>query len=159
MTDNLSPVPDSKNFTKSIWTTLKTLLFSNIMVAEAVLSASVFIASRLHEPTPASLALQVLQTLSHLSFVISQFGGVTAPTQGFEHLKKTFYLSLDILAQGDGNGSKAEAYVRHVCFTLNSQRTESGMQRQIIVLKSVDQPLTAVFQPQLRLDKPSERSF
>jgi hypothetical protein len=97
------------------------------MLAEAVLSASVFIPPQHHELTPASLALQVLQTLSHLSFVIFQFGGVTTTTQGFEHLKKTFYLALDILAQGDGDdGSKAEAYVQQVCFTLNSQRTESG---------------------------------
>ena len=95
------------------------------MLAEAVLSASVFIRPRPHKLTPSSLALQVLQTLSHLSFVISQFGGVTA-TQGFEHLKKTFYLALDILAQGDGDGSKAEEYVEQVCFILNSQRTETG---------------------------------
>ena len=136
------PVPDSKNFTKSIWTTLKTLLFSNIMLAEAVLSASVFIPPRPHDNnnnnnnkliiTPSSLALQVLHTLSHLSFVISQFGGVaTNNAQGFEHLKKTFYLALDILAQGDGDGSKAEAYVQQVCFTLNSQRTETGQHRQL----------------------------
>jgi hypothetical protein len=129
MTDNCPPVPDSKNFTKSIWTTLKTLLFSNIMLSEAILSASVFIPPRTHGLTPASLALQVLHTLSHLSFVISQFGGVTTTTQGFEHLKKTFYLALDILAQGDGDGSKAEVYVRQMCFTLNSQRTESGKQQ------------------------------
>ena len=98
------------------------------MLAEAILSSSVFISPRPHELTPASLALQVLQTLSHLSFVISQFGGVTTTTQGFEQLKKTFYLALDILAQGDGDGSKAEAYVQQVCFALNSQRTESGEQ-------------------------------
>lgn len=96
------------------------------MLAEAVLSASVFIPPRSDKLTPSSLALQVLQTLSHLSFVISQFGGVTNIQQGFEHLKKTFYLALDILAQGDGDGSKAEAYVQQVCFTLNSQRTENG---------------------------------
>lgn len=97
------------------------------MIAEAVLTASVFIRPRPHNKlTPSSLALQVLQTLSHLSFVISQFGGVTTDTKGFEHLKKTFYLALDILAQGDGDGSIAETYVQQVCFTLNSQRTETG---------------------------------
>ena len=96
------------------------------MLAEAVLSAFVFIPPRPHKLTPSSLALQILETLTHLSFVISQFGGVTTTTQGFEHFKKSFYLALDILAQGDGNGSKAEAYVKQVCFTLNSQRTETG---------------------------------
>ena len=118
--------------TKSIWTTLKTFLFSNIMLAEAVLSASVFIPPTprpLTKLSPSSLALQVLQTLSHLSFVISQFGGVvtTNNVQGFEHLKKSFYLALDILAHGDGDGSKpAESYVQEVCFALNSQRMETG---------------------------------
>ena len=97
------------------------------MIAEAVLSASVFIRPRPHNKlTPSSFALQVLQTLSHLSFVISQFGGVTTDTKGFEHLKKTFYLALDILAQGDGDGSIAETYVQQICITLNSQRTETG---------------------------------
>ncbi|KAF8817202.1 hypothetical protein BYT27DRAFT_7205062 [Phlegmacium glaucopus] len=141
---DLEIVPDSQGITKSIWSTLKTLLFSNIMLAEAVLSASVFTPPRPYGLTPASLALQVLQTLSHLSFVISQFGGVTTTTQGFEHLKKTFYLALDILAQGDGDGLKAEAYVQQVCFALNSQRIESAatsprQAKQAFILASIEQ--------------------
>jgi hypothetical protein len=129
-TDQPFAAPDSKNITKSIWTTLKTLLFSNIMLAEAVLSASVYLPPESSHITPATLATQVLQVLSHLSFVVSEFGGVTTTTQGFEHLKKTFYLALDILAQGDGPhgdaGLKAEAYVQQACFGLNSQRVETG---------------------------------
>jgi hypothetical protein len=108
---------------------LKTLLFSNTMLAEAVLSASVYLRPGSSQITPASFALQTLHILSHLSFVISEFGGVTTTTQGFEHLKKTFYLALDILAQGEGehgnSGVKAEAYVQQSCFALNSQRAES----------------------------------
>ena len=105
------------------------------MLAEAVLSASVFIPPTLrphnNKLTPSSLALQVLHTLSHLSFVFFflKFGGVvtTNNVQGFEHLKKTFYLALDILAHGDGDGSKkAEPYVQQACFALNSQRMETG---------------------------------
>ena len=115
------------HFTKSIWTTLKTFLFSNIMIAEAILSASVFIPPRSHKLTPLSLAIQVLQILSHLSFVISQFGGVTTSTQGFEHLKKAFYLALDILAQGEGDGSKAETYVQQVCFTLKFSKNGNSL--------------------------------
>ena len=82
------------------------------MLAEAVLSASVFIppTPRPHNNklTPSSLTLQVLQTLSHLSFVFNLVALVvtTNNVQGFEHLKKTFYLALDILAHGDGDGSK-----------------------------------------------------
>jgi hypothetical protein len=39
---------------------------------------------------------------------------ITTTTQGFKHLKKTFYLALNILAHSDGehgdSGMKAEAY-------------------------------------------------
>lgn len=101
------------------------------MLAEAVLSASVFIPPQPFDITPASLAIQILHILSHLSFVISEFGGVTTTARGFEHLKKTFYLALDILAQGDGehgdSGLKAESYVQQLCLSLSSQRVESGL--------------------------------
>lgn len=100
------------------------------MLTDSVLSAAVYLPPQSFGITPASLALQTLHILSHLSFVISEFGGVTTTTQGFEQLKKTFYLGLDILAQGDGengdSGIKAEAYVQQICFALNSQRAESG---------------------------------
>lgn len=60
-------------------------------------------------PTPTSVALITLQTLSHLSFVISQFGGVTSQGQGFGELKKTFYLAVDVLVQErDGVRDDAE---------------------------------------------------
>ncbi|KIM41760.1 hypothetical protein M413DRAFT_445001 [Hebeloma cylindrosporum] len=136
---------DSKETTKSMWTVLKTLLFSNVMLAEAVLSASVYLRPGSSRITPASLALQTLHILSHLSFIISEFGGVTTTTQGFEHLKKTFYLALDILAHGDGEqGMKAEAYVQQSCFALNSQRAESAataprQAKQAFVLASIEQ--------------------
>lgn len=100
------------------------------MLAEEVLSTTVYLPPGSTKLTPASIALQILNTLSHMSFVISEFGGVTTTTKGFEHLKKTFYLALDILAQGDrehgDTGVKAEAYVQQACFALNSQRAETG---------------------------------
>lgn len=125
---------------------LKTFLFSTIMLSETVLSTSVYLppqSGRL--VTPTTLALQVLNTLSHLSFVISQFGGVTTTTQGFEHLKKTFYLALDILAQGDdeptGAELQAEAWVQQAIFSLNSQRAETGtpkpLSRRYWILKQI----------------------
>ncbi|KAF8158558.1 hypothetical protein B0H34DRAFT_709390 [Crassisporium funariophilum] len=140
--------PGSKDLTKLIWTTLKTMLFSTIMLAEAILSSIVFVPPRFSHITPATLALQILHTLSHLSFIISEFGGVTTTTQGFEQLKKTFYLALDILAQGDGeqgdSGMQAESYVQKVCFSLNSQRTENAatsprQAKQAFVLASIEQ--------------------
>ncbi|KAH9480173.1 hypothetical protein JR316_0006771 [Psilocybe cubensis] len=145
---DLDIASDSKAITKSIWMTLKTLLFTTIMLTDSVLSAAIYLSPQSFEVTPASLALQTLHILSHLSFVISEFGGVTTTSQGFEQLKKTFYLALDILAQGDGatgdSGLKAEAYVQQICFTLNSQRAESAatsprQAKQAFVLASIEQ--------------------
>ena len=110
------------------------------MMAEEVLSTTVYLPPGSTNITPASIALQVLDTLSHMSFVISEFGGVTTTTKGFEHLKKTFYLALDILAQGDGEhgdaGVKAEAYVQQACFALNSQRAETGTSYSVPAVNS-----------------------
>ncbi|KAJ3512387.1 hypothetical protein NLJ89_g3553 [Agrocybe chaxingu] len=146
---DLEIASNSQEITKSIWTMLKTFLFSNIMLAEAILSAAVYVPPEYCiDITPATLALQTLHTLSHLSFVMSQFGGVTTTTQGFEHLKKTFYLALDILAQSEmdltGVGTKAEAYVQQACFLLNSQRKETAatsprQAKQAFVLASIEQ--------------------
>ena len=123
--------PESREMTKKLWATMKTLLFTIVMLTESVLSGVVFLPPQSSSVTPATLANKVLNSLSHLSFVISEFGGVITLSQGFEQLKKTFYLALDILAQGewgsDDNGSRAEDYVRGVCSALNSMRKESGM--------------------------------
>ncbi|PPQ69303.1 hypothetical protein CVT24_001669 [Panaeolus cyanescens] len=139
---------DTKDLTKLLWTMLKTLLFTCIMIFESVLSSLVYLPPQPYQITPASLAVQVLETLSHLSFIISEFGGVTTTTQGFEQLKKTFYLALDVLAQGDGpagdSGLKADTYVQTICFALNSQRVESvaagpRQAKQAFVLASIEQ--------------------
>ena len=108
---------------------LKTLLFSTIMITEAILSTLVFIPAHLAQQTcnatssalaisatdtsASALAQTTLHSLSHLSFVISQFGGVSSTSKGgFSELKKVFYLALDILAV-DKAGS--EKFVRQLC--------------------------------------------
>ncbi|KAJ7134406.1 hypothetical protein C8R44DRAFT_424065 [Mycena epipterygia] len=102
-----------------VWTTLKTLLFANIMIADAALSATIFVPPAAYSavgPTPSSLALTVLLTLSNLSFVISQFGGVTTTASpGFVELKKTFYLALDILAKSEEESNR---FVRELCLSV-----------------------------------------
>lgn len=79
------------------------------MIAESTLSATVFTSpSSFYNPpsyqtttplTAQALSLHILSTLSHLSFIISQFGGVTT-TSGdeFPQLKKTFYLGVDVIS-------------------------------------------------------------
>ncbi|KAJ7832012.1 hypothetical protein B0H14DRAFT_3872031 [Mycena olivaceomarginata] len=70
--------PQEDAETTLVWTTLKTLLFAMLMIADAALSVAVTV------PAPSTLATMLLHTLSHLAFVVSQIGGVmTAP---FSHL-------------------------------------------------------------------------
>lgn len=86
------------------WLRLKTLLFSTIMIAESVLSSIIYVPPT---STTTSIALTTLFALSHLAFVIQQFGGITASGDGFKELKKAVYLALDIIAsQGDGEGER-----------------------------------------------------
>ena len=73
---------------------LKTLLFMTIMILQSVLTTAVYhhllpqthqlvpLASPQQSPTPSSLSLSVLRTLSHLSFVILQFGSVLSMAEG-----------------------------------------------------------------------------
>ncbi|KAJ6619556.1 hypothetical protein B0H10DRAFT_2163956 [Mycena sp. CBHHK59/15] len=101
-----------------VWTILKTLLFSNIMIADAALSAVIFVPPTAYTSpgaTPSALALTVLHTLFNLSFVVSQFGGVTTTASpGFVELKKTFYLALDILAKSEEESNR---FVRELCLS------------------------------------------
>lgn len=100
-------VPDSRELAANIWTILKTLLFMTVMLSQSVLSTTTYtpvssIAASSdpeRSATHSSLALSTLRTLSHLSFVITKFGGVTSTSDvGFAELKRVFYSALDVLS-------------------------------------------------------------
>jgi len=104
---------------------LKALLFSNIMLAEAVLSTSVYLRSGssqiLSLACTSNTAHSIPSFLHHFKIWRCHH---TTTTQGFEHLEKVFYIALDILAHGDGehgdSGMKvAQAYVQQSCFALD----------------------------------------
>lgn len=110
--------PDAREVATVIWATLKTLLFSVIMITEAGLSALVFIPSTSAVlPSTSTLAVIVLQALSHLSFVIAQFGD--SGHGAFDELKRLFYLALDVLGSDVIESNK---YARHLCVV------ESGLE-------------------------------
>lgn len=105
------------------------------MLSDAILASIVYIEpgsiSYVQASTsPSELALRVLEILSCSAFVISQFGGVTSTSQGFEHLKKTFYLALDILAQEthETHDDLPNTYVKDQCLILNSPSFTRGSQ-------------------------------
>ncbi|KAG7088260.1 hypothetical protein E1B28_012274 [Marasmius oreades] len=122
------------------WQVLKTLLFSCVMITEALLSSSLYIPRSVYSSattvnsngiklvTPATLALYTLRILGHLSHVVHQFGGVTSmgvPTEDgsaggvFKEMRKTFYLALDILtataAEETQTQSLLEEFVKDFC--------------------------------------------
>jgi hypothetical protein len=104
--------PDSRQVATNIWTVLKTLLFTTIMLSQSILSTITYspplsstvppldsVRSLARLPTHSSLALSILHTLSQLSFVITKFGGVTSTTSdGLAELKRVFYSALDLLS-------------------------------------------------------------
>ncbi|KAH9936123.1 uncharacterized protein B0H18DRAFT_1100836 [Fomitopsis serialis] len=110
--------PDSRELVTQTWNLLKTQLFTTIMLCQAILSTVVFVPHPGTEPStstssPQSLATAVLRTLSHLSFVVHQFGGVTASSGGgFPELKRVFYMALDVLASDPG---ESERFVAELC--------------------------------------------
>ena len=121
--------PMTKELTTKLWMVLKTLLFAAVMVAEAALSSTIYIPSSSFQISssspqtlaPAYLALQTLRTLNTLSFIISQFGGVTTTSTSvadFPELKRVFYLGLDILSSDKGLSGE---FVRTLCSTKESK--------------------------------------
>ncbi|KAJ4481954.1 hypothetical protein J3R30DRAFT_3699258 [Lentinula aciculospora] len=93
------------------WLTLKTFLFSIVMISNSVLSACIYIPPTAYRlsPTsslssPTSLSFTTLLTLFHLSLLVSQFGGISSSGStddgSFKELRKAAYLALDILACG-----------------------------------------------------------
>ncbi|KAJ3529486.1 hypothetical protein NM688_g7849 [Phlebia brevispora] len=108
---------DAKERVMVMWTILKTLLFTTIRLLQATLSLVIsvpqpdmFSTSRNTSSTdrstatsPSGLALTSLRILSHISFILPQFGGVTSigttdGGSGFPELKRAFYTALDVLS-------------------------------------------------------------
>ncbi|KAH9841383.1 uncharacterized protein C8Q71DRAFT_803106 [Rhodofomes roseus] len=109
--------PESRELLAQMWNLLKTQLFTTIMLCQAILSTVVFVPPPGVTPasstsSPHSLSSAVLRTLSRLSFVVHQFGGVTASGGGFPELKRVFYMALDVLAS---DPSESERFVAELC--------------------------------------------
>ena len=121
------PAADTRPIAEKTWTILKTLLFSTVMIADSCLSTFIYIPGKTAQRPSAfsadnlasDLAQTTLRTLSHLSFVISQFGGVSSsPENGFPQLKRVFYLSLDILA---ADHEASEKFIRQSCAFISGE--------------------------------------
>ncbi|KAM6503399.1 hypothetical protein JOM56_000342 [Amanita muscaria] len=134
---------NSQEVSKQLWSTFKTFLFSTVMVSQAALSTVVYVPPHLFAPSsrPTHLALQVFETLYHLSFVVSEFGGVTADSNSFAELKRVTYLALDILCQ---DPKEADRFVKRVCVPLGQTKQvnlheQVRRQKKMFVLSCLEQ--------------------
>ena len=125
----------TREIATSTWQVLKTLLFTNLMILQSILSAVVFVPQP-HEvqsgtsssspgtPSPYSIALDALHTLSHLSFVMPQFGGVASTSErGLPELKRAFYMALDVLSASE---TESDRFVQELCHHENISRKGKG---------------------------------
>ncbi|CAK5284396.1 unnamed protein product [Mycena citricolor] len=119
--------PDSESAGALVWKTLKTLLFANIMIADAALSAAVFVPPSAYQAArcePSDLSLTVLRTL------------LTYPSPGFTELKKTFYLALDILSK---NAPESDRFVRELCVSVRGGIGADVMAKTAFALTCIEQ--------------------
>ncbi|KAL0581187.1 hypothetical protein V5O48_000877 [Marasmius crinis-equi] len=155
--------------TTDSWQILKTLLFSCVMITEAVLSSSLYIppsaysasagptSAQADAATPATLAFNTLQVLGHLSYVVHEFGGVTSmgvPTEDgsasgvFKEMRKTFYLALDILsatATREGQTRHLlEGFVNDLCrrVSLHESSLAGGLYLDVLRAEAVSRRYT-----------------
>ncbi|RDX49946.1 hypothetical protein OH76DRAFT_499277 [Lentinus brumalis] len=113
---------NTREIATATWQVLKTLLFTTLMVLQSILSTVVFVpgpqstASSSASPltsSPYATALDALHTLSHLSFVMPQFGGVASTSEGgLPELKRAFYMALDVLSASE---AEAGRFVQELC--------------------------------------------
>jgi hypothetical protein len=113
----LFPERETRTLSTEIWKVLKTLLFSHLVVSQAILLSIQYLDPLLAgnglDLGPSSIACSTLRSLHHLSFVISQFGGVASSAESFKELKRVFYMALDIVA-ADPDPQRGPTFVREL---------------------------------------------
>ncbi|KAJ8463554.1 hypothetical protein ONZ45_g17536 [Pleurotus djamor] len=128
--------PRLQALSKDVWNILKPLLFTVVMIAKECLQQAVYVPplsiTADNSPTPTDLSISSLRTLSNLSFVVYEFGGVSSltsadPEGGFKELKETFYSALDILTARPSSSSlpndgfnQVELWAREACTNINT---------------------------------------
>ena len=95
--------PDSKATMTKIWTLLKSVLFSVVLVSQTILQDLIY------EPTPhpLSIANTIIEIFFNLSFVTSKFaGGLTSTGGGFPQQKRCFYGALDVVSSSPSESAE-----------------------------------------------------
>ena len=101
-----------------VWSILKTLLFSNLMISQSILNSLIYYPQASTPPTfTGSIAQSVLRVLVNLSFIISKVGGLSSTTSVVE-LKRCFYTAVDCFSI---EGSKCNDYVIELCQSIRGK--------------------------------------
>ncbi|KZW03259.1 hypothetical protein EXIGLDRAFT_828622 [Exidia glandulosa HHB12029] len=87
--------PSTRNISMTIWLLFKHLLFASTLISQSILS--VLILSPHHGTSAPALASISLRTFSSLSFILHQFGGLTAPG-GVTQMRRAVFNALDVVA-------------------------------------------------------------
>lgn len=136
---NLFLAPETQTLAVSLWTLLKTLLFTTIRLTDRVLTTLLFV------PAPSSFASSdplsqfeltrtALGTISHLSFVLPRFGGVSSTaSSALPELLKTFYTALDVLAS---DLVECGRFVRELCGEITNLRANKGSEPKKITMEA-----------------------
>ncbi|KAF9814972.1 hypothetical protein IEO21_04822 [Rhodonia placenta] len=149
---------EERELLTQLWAILKTQLFTTLMLSQTILSTVVFTAPP-HDATsstsysPYLLTKGVLCTLSHLAFVIQQFGGVATTTQnGFPELKRVFYMALDVLSASTVESAR---FVSELCQEINKHdiQLEAFLHaKKAYVLACIEQLIPVLSDAQVRSD-------
>lgn len=128
--------PETQVIATSLWSVLKTLLFTTVRLVDRVLNTLLFAQQPLARSPSASphftafeLTRLSLRTLSHLSFVLPRFGGVSSTaSSALPELLKTFYTALDVLSSDPVESGQ---FVREACSEVAQVRAAAGSRKSI----------------------------
>ncbi|GJJ06969.1 hypothetical protein Clacol_001166 [Clathrus columnatus] len=109
----------SKPISTDIWKILKTLLFSQLMVLQTILASLIYFKPSTFPPhiSAAAIAHTILRSMHNQAFIISQFGGIAAISDGFKELKRVVYSTLDVIA-ADSNSNQQADLIDHLLSSL-----------------------------------------
>lgn len=87
-----------------MWTKLKGLLFTTVMILQSVVDAILYNESSTTSSN-ASLACEVIKIFSRIAFISSKFGGLLAQGEGsFREYRRAYYTALDVVLASPPHG-------------------------------------------------------
>ncbi|EKM49498.1 uncharacterized protein PHACADRAFT_201209 [Phanerochaete carnosa HHB-10118-sp] len=135
--------PETKELAVKVWAILKTLLFTCIRLLQQVLNVVLFVSpppsplislpvphglSNTWSPSPFEMARTALKTLSHLSFILPRFGGVSSTaSSALPELLKAFYTALDVLSTSPDQSRLLVRTLKQEVYSMGQKALPGGL--------------------------------